>query len=322
MGYRSPDGTSARTLAEHWDGSTWSVVPSPSPGVSESAFFSAAAIGPEDVWAVGIYNDSLTTFRALVEHWDGSRWRWIRLPGGTAAQEVLTSIAGSGPNDVWAVGYLKDGQERTFALHWNGTAWSEVSSGPAGSGDSRFMGVATASSTDIWAVGYRSTSQGDRTLIERWDGSAFTRVPSANPSRTMDRLNAVATAGQNDVWAVGYAGDVPTTLAEHWDGSAWSAVPTPDLGGGSDLFLGVGGGEPDRVWAVGYHQGDSTVTPNGTLIERWDGSTWNVVPSPNGGSASNQLNAVVDLPTGYQFAAGTYVFRKHELALIEQRCGT
>ena len=40
------------TLTEHWDGSSWSVVPSPNPGNANNYLYGVAAISRKDVWAV------------------------------------------------------------------------------------------------------------------------------------------------------------------------------------------------------------------------------------------------------------------------------
>jgi len=41
------------TLIEHWNGSRWSVVPSPNPSSSVNKLNAVAAVSPNDVWAVG-----------------------------------------------------------------------------------------------------------------------------------------------------------------------------------------------------------------------------------------------------------------------------
>src|SRR5439155_6620904 len=70
-----PTVTGRRTLAEHWDGSTVQIVPSPNAtwsGVDKSTLADVAAIAPADVWAVGYAEDfgSLKS-TTLIEHWDG-----------------------------------------------------------------------------------------------------------------------------------------------------------------------------------------------------------------------------------------------------------
>ena len=63
-----PDG-GRRPLIEHWDGDSWTVVPSPSMGVS-AGLAAVVGISPTDVWAVGRFNVEGTsegTARTLVE---------------------------------------------------------------------------------------------------------------------------------------------------------------------------------------------------------------------------------------------------------------
>src|SRR5439155_12879397 len=61
-----------RPLAEHWNGTAWSIVPTPD--LTNSAGFSGVTeISPTDVWAVGWRSKGLRT-ATLTEHWDGSTW--------------------------------------------------------------------------------------------------------------------------------------------------------------------------------------------------------------------------------------------------------
>ena len=99
-----PD-TKYRTLIEHWDGSSWSIVPSPSPGAGQKARLrGVAAQGPNDVWAVGdYYNDFFYPAESvLILHWDGASWSTV--PGDNSGD--LNQLNGI---DVladyrWAVG--------------------------------------------------------------------------------------------------------------------------------------------------------------------------------------------------------------------------
>jgi hypothetical protein len=62
-------------LAEHWDGRTWSLVPSPASGELDGV----AAASPSSAWAVGSWSASST---AIIEHWNGTAWTW---PAGFCA---------------------------------------------------------------------------------------------------------------------------------------------------------------------------------------------------------------------------------------------
>jgi hypothetical protein len=115
-----------RTLVEHWDGTSWSIVPSPSPNVgtdSFAQFYAVGASGPADAWAVGTYYDStIGTNVALREHWNGSRWRVAAGPDeGTA---ILFGVAVGSPSHADAVGSSFVGStEKVMRESWNGVRW-------------------------------------------------------------------------------------------------------------------------------------------------------------------------------------------------------
>ena len=60
---------------EHWNGTAWSVVPSPNVGPVLTLSHGVAAVSANDVWAVGSYD---VTDKALVEHWDGTAWSVVQ----------------------------------------------------------------------------------------------------------------------------------------------------------------------------------------------------------------------------------------------------
>ena len=74
-------GRSGRlTLTEHWDGTSWTVVPSPNGNPNPPAgirfanwLAGASALSTNDVWAVGYFfeNDAVRQ-RTLILHWDGA----------------------------------------------------------------------------------------------------------------------------------------------------------------------------------------------------------------------------------------------------------
>src|SRR5205823_5913477 len=77
-----------------------------------------------------------------------------------------------------------------------------------------------------------------------------------------------------------------------------------DPGPGLDALAGVAGLTPRLAWAVGRH--DDGVAYR-TLIERWDGTTWQRVPSPNVGSEPNSLNDVAVIGPDDAWAVGWHV---------------
>jgi hypothetical protein len=68
------------TLAEHWDGGKWTVVPTPDPGSTGNHLYAVDAVGPDDVWAAGQQLGGQVPDQGLVEHWDGHSWSVVDLP--------------------------------------------------------------------------------------------------------------------------------------------------------------------------------------------------------------------------------------------------
>jgi hypothetical protein len=208
-----------QSLVEHWDGTTWTVVPSPSPGGSSGTFLNGVATtSATNAWAVGFYNNGATP-QSVIEHWDGTAWAVVPSPNpGGSSDTELNAVAATSSTNAWAVGFYNNGTTaRSLIEHWNGTAWTIVPSpNPVGSRDTRLNAVATTSSTNAWAVGFSRTHG----LIEHWDGSAWTVVPSPNPGTRDNDLGGVAATSSTNAWAVGSYNTLKTarTLIEHWHG--------------------------------------------------------------------------------------------------------
>ncbi len=98
-------GTPASTVIEHYNGTSWSVVPSPSPGTSPTLTgVSASSAG--SVWAAGYDTPSgATTPQTLTLNWNGSAWSTVASPDA-GSSSLLTSVSATpGAATVWAAGY-------------------------------------------------------------------------------------------------------------------------------------------------------------------------------------------------------------------------
>jgi hypothetical protein len=298
--------TRSKTLIEHWDGTHWSVVPSPNTSASINILEAVAAVTGNDVWAVGIgITGSSTT--PLIEHWNGTAWSIVTNPGTTVGG--LGGVAVVSANDVWAVGTgLTGDEDSTLTLHWNGVAWSLVPSPNVGPEVNNGLAAVTAiASDDVWAVGTQQPTSltAAHTLTLHWDGTAWSIVPSANTNQTSsNHLLATAALASDDVWATGFTPSI--ALAEHWDGNSWSVVPTPIITGASSPFLsGAVALANGNVWSVGQFFQNAR-SRSRTLTELWNGSSWSVVSSPNRGPSHNLLNAVTATPSGTLWAVGVF----------------
>jgi hypothetical protein len=112
-------------------------------------------------------------------------------------------------------------------------------------------------------------------------------------------LGAVTAVSASNLWAVGnsFDGTARHTLAENWNGAAWTIVPTPDGSQPNSLLTAVDSRGPN-VWAVGFSASANPFDPQSTtLVEKWNGTGWELVPSPNptmpgGGESTDELYGV------------------------------
>src|SRR5439155_1683990 len=145
-----------QTLVEHWNGSGWSVVPSPRPSPYNSGLDGIAAVSANDIWAVGSYlPDSSGPHQTLIEHWDGSRWSVVPSPNMNSFYNNLKAVAAVSADDIWAVGeygYNLNWPYWTLVEHWNGSSWTVVPSHDPGSLSDYLDGVAAVSANDVWTV--------------------------------------------------------------------------------------------------------------------------------------------------------------------------
>jgi hypothetical protein len=262
-------GNTGQTLVEHWNGSSWAIVPSPDPGgaAASSALNAVTAVSATNIWAVGTYYGG-QALQTLVEHWDGTSWAVVPSPdpNGASHNTQLTGVAAVSASDIWAVGESDRtfGPPRTVIERWNGTTWRGVSS-PNRTYWSRLYGVAATSSGSAWEVGLDFGLSGNRDgLIERWDGTRWQTVRTVHAA-----LTGVSAVSGRDAWAVG------GRSIYHWNGAMWQRVPSAIPAG--DGFWSVAATSTRNAWAVGDYSGSRNV------IDHWNGTSWQVAASPQPG---------------------------------------
>jgi hypothetical protein len=96
---------SQKTLIEHFNGTAWSVVPSPSPGTIDALSGVTTSNASNNVWAVGAdVPAGKTVGRTLTLNWNGTAWKVVASPN-TGSTDVLSAVATKpGAAIVWAVG--------------------------------------------------------------------------------------------------------------------------------------------------------------------------------------------------------------------------
>jgi FG-GAP-like repeat len=155
--------------------------------------------------------------------------------------------------------------------------------------------VVVVMATTIWLVAPASG---------RAAACTWTTAPSVKGNRS---LFAVAPLSPSNAWAAGITTSLGTqALIEHWNGKRWSISPTPAMtASGINALAAISATD---VWAVGY-AGQGPTSAGGvnyrTLVEHWNGATWEVIPSPNpAGTKSNALVGVAAISPTDIWAVG------------------
>jgi hypothetical protein len=129
VGRYTTDAEEGASLALHWNGTSWTKVHLPAPGVSRS-LFGVYAVSPSLAWAVGDYNPTSSSIaHGLLLQWNGTAWKQVPVPqpgSPTGNGVILRSVSASSASNAWAVGYYQaaDGSFRTLMMHWDGTHWT------------------------------------------------------------------------------------------------------------------------------------------------------------------------------------------------------
>jgi hypothetical protein len=259
-----------------WQDGRWELAPlAASPDPKSTGLFPEAveSIAPDDAWAVGSYykagkgsRPGLNSIGALIERWDGTRWRTVPHPADSRTNAYLRRLTALSPTDVWAIGTHHVGENiAPLIMHWDGARWSEVPA-PTWNGHALLSAISGTGPRDVWAVGAKAP-EGDESgsvpMVVHWDGTSWTEVTGL-PDLGDAQLNTVHAASRSQVWAtVEVESGVNHFL--HFDGRTWKAVPVPGprLINLRYFYQGIDGTGPDDIWASGLvvHQVSTQVSP-------------------------------------------------------------
>jgi hypothetical protein len=325
------DGSINHTLALHWDGSEWTIQPTPDPkGVVFALLSSVSCAGPGECMAVGFSISSNYHVRPLAERLSGSTWSIeATAKQSNASWAELTGVSCVAPDDCRAVGGAigcgVDAQERPLAEHWDGAAWTvERVPNPHAENGSALDAVACTSATACEAVGsYVFADVDEAVLAFGWDGSTWTEQDESDPvGSEVAEQHAISCAGLDACTATGSWTKIATmTLAERWDGGGWS-IEQPRNPDGFDLasLSGVSCPETTACTSVGSWSPSPNDSPEYPLAERWNGGGWALqrAPSPPG-ATSAELSGVACSAPGACVAVGTAQVNGVFVTLVEVR---
>ncbi|MCH8253407.1 MAG: hypothetical protein IID36_13245, partial [Planctomycetes bacterium] len=166
----------------------------------------------------------------------------------------LSSVWGTGPDDVFVVGGLEDQGE---GYHFDGTDWRKMKLPIV----PLLVWVFGFAPDDVWAVGLDGG-------VVHYDGADWTRIATG----TSEDLWGIWGASSDDLWIVG--GDVGTgaPLLMHFDGD--TAFTPVDLAESDRLPTSL-----FKVWGIG--SSIFAVGENGYIVQLVDGEWVEVLAGPN-----------------------------------------
>jgi hypothetical protein len=278
-----------------------------------------------------------TSGNGFGQRWTGSEWkadaglkslpiapRGISCPSTTSCSVVGST--GSGSSSLAAA-------ETWF--YYSGAWYAEELAVPKPEGGTyvKLNDVSCTSESACTAVGSFEKEGKTRTLAARWNGTSWSLQATANPESGGAELLGVSCDSASSCTAVGKAGT--KTFAERWNGTSWSISSTPNPSPSVESTLeDVSCTSSTNCLAVGgYRQGEEGGESNKkTLTERWNGTSWSIVSSPN--PSGNYGASLLDLActsssncaaVGRYVSAATYGlegFPTEEKTLVESWNGT
>ncbi len=193
VGFATPKHGAGVALAERWNGRIWSRVTVPGQLSAGGALQGVTCLpghAPTTCWAVGqtaAKGSGLGPIRPLVERWNGSAFKLIASPLGSAGDyPEPAAVACASRAACQAVGSRGSGEDESRVLTegWDGSAWSQELSPSPLYGIQTLTGVACPSAVDCWAVGegLNKTGTGSLMLIEHY--AAPVRFPEVAARRS------------------------------------------------------------------------------------------------------------------------------------------
>ncbi len=271
VGNYDPTVGGPKTLAEIWNGGSWSIQSTPVPAeASSSELVAVGCSSTANCTAVGsaVVKGVKT---AIAQKWTSPTWAVSSIPipaGATSSQ--LDGVDCIWSNFCVAVGRYttSGGITKSLAMFWNGTWSLQTLPEPVGATQSTLLDVScTPTPNACTAVGgWKNGSEGNKqfTLAYRFNGSSWTLQSTPSPSTSIASVfQDVSCKTATSCAAVGSwvssSGGSNQTLAEDWSGSSWTIQSTPNAPGTTfNAFFGVQCRAPGCL-GVGYSTNSSGI---------------------------------------------------------------
>jgi hypothetical protein len=315
VGYALGTDSNGYPLAATRAGSTWATSSPPRPAGSFSApLVGIACPSARSCFAVGTAWSAATPgdSEPFADRWNLSSWSGTVLPQPAGSKSAsLSGISCASAVACVAVGNFQrslSAGARQFPLveRWNGKSWIAVATLlPAGETSAVLTAVSCPSATACRAVG--SDADGAQAFAYYWNGrtwsSAAISAPGDDPI-----LAAISCATTTSCTAVGYTSGASgvETLAEQWSGSSWasSGAADPPQGTGGSELSSVSCIAGDACVAAGEYL-ENPYTVSFALSEEWNGSTWELLTTPEAPDGSGFFSGVTCVAAGSCEGVGT-----------------
>jgi hypothetical protein len=303
IGQRTAASARSGSVIEMHRRGTWRLVPR----VISSARLTAVSCPSRTMcMAVGDYSRG----KSAAVRWNGIRWRLARFslePEGVNLGSTTTSVSCPSARFCMAVGgYFVRRSAVPAAARWSPrSGWRAATVPSVGTGDQSLLAVSCTSRRFCLAVG----GDRDEDVIERWNGQRWSVVADHAVST---RWSGVSCTSHSFCMLAGYNDAESAT----WNGTAVEVqpyAPAPDPGKLLDLSS-VSCASAVDCTAVG-----AEFTVDGwahSLVQRWDGHSWEVEPSAHTGTDDEWLAGVSCQSAGC--TAVGYTVRLIDLPFVER----
>jgi hypothetical protein len=314
--YETSNDAVTKTLAERWNGKTWSVQVTPDPEATKvSEFDGVSCPAASGCVAAGYYDGSGGGQVPLAESWNGTSWALQPpvTPSGAKVSQLL-GVSCRAATACEAVGsYMPSGRTNAvLAEKWNGKTWAiQNVPVPAKSPDSYLQGVSCPAAGACVAVGhyYPSANGSAIPVAETWNGTTWrVQAVPAPPKAGQSSLYSVSCTSAGACTAVGTynvksGSQAQVAFAERWNGKAWAIQKLADVATVTSLSW-VSCPTATGCEAVGgYTSNAGAQLP---LAESWNGKAWTAQKAPApAGSGGAQFSGVSCTSAAACTATGT-----------------
>jgi len=221
----------------HWDGKTWTDYWDKNGWVNMDPQINVIwASGPDDVFFGSVDGQ--------INHWDGSGFTRMETP----TEVHLTDIWGTGPEDVWAVGFDLLGGNRSTVIHYDGKDWALIYETGVTEG---WESVESSLSGYLLSVQTFSNTKGEAWIMANTYG-IYHKTAVLSPQAelipmeyTGHPLAVMRGNHPDDLYIAGHHSGM-----YHWNGESIQEYPLP--GDVHMMGLAVSG---EQVIAVGFESG-------------------------------------------------------------------